>query len=223
MNGIIVQALQLINDGRLNLIVIQSLTKFSQLGLDKRSAGLFIMLNNNDDHWKDANKKLKVLEEAESVDDTTLRFFSYFYQCADDLRQYIKIINSNTRCVYDSVMRQLDQLEVLSRERFQLTLSSDQSACYIALNVNGWVGIVNKDFRLTEKEMEKFLKDLLIHFIHPLCGLLNLSLTERMSIGFPLSSVNVVFDSLRITIGLESKEELDHFTDVLAFVAFVLN
>ena len=44
-----------------------------------------------------------------------------------------------------------------------------------------------------------------------------------MSIGFPLSSVNVVFDSLRITIGLESEEELYCYTDVRAFVAFVLN
>ena len=220
---LISQALQLINDGRLNLILIQSLTKFSQLGLDKRSAGLLIVLNNNDDYWKGANAELKTLEKAEPVDDTTLRFFSYFYQYADDHQQYIKSINHNTRYVYKSVMEQLDQLEVLSRERFQLTLSSDPSACYIALNASGWVGIVNEDFRLTEKGMEKFLEDLLEHFIHPLCRLLNLSLTERMSIGFPLSSVNVVFDSLRITIGLESEEELNHYTDVLAFVAFVLN
>ena len=220
---LISQALQLINDGRLNLILIQSLTKFSQLGLDKRSAGLLIVLNNNDDYWKGANAELKTLEKAEPVDDTTLRFFSYFYQYADDHQQYIKSINHNTRYVYKSVMKQLDQLEVLSRERFQLTLSSDPSACYIALNASGWVGIVNEDFRLTEKGMEKFLEDLLEHFIHPLCRLLNLSLTERMSIGFPLSSVNVVFDSLRITIGLESEEELNHYTDVLAFVAFVLN
>ena len=38
----------------LNIILIQSLTKFAQLGLDKLSAGLVILINNGQD-WNCVN------------------------------------------------------------------------------------------------------------------------------------------------------------------------
>ncbi|HRA42795.1 MAG TPA: hypothetical protein PLV31_03795 [Gammaproteobacteria bacterium] len=220
---LIKQALPLINQGNLNLIFIQSLTKFSQLGLDKRSSGLIVMLNNNGTYWQPANAAFQRLQQEEPVDQATVRFFSYFYNNADELKKYIGMINRNTRYVYDNIMKQFDELEVLSRQYFQITMSSDPRACYIALNVNGLIAVTNRDLTLKEKKVGIFLADLLQYFIHPLCRLFHLPLTERMSIGFPLSSANAVFDSLRITIGLETKRDLDRYVDILAFVAFVLN
>lgn len=213
----------LIQQGYLNVILIQSLTKFSQLGLDKRSAGLLVMLNNNGPRWNAINRKLKQLSQVEPVDSLTTDFFSFFSRFSASTRRYIQLINRNARFVYEAILQQLNGLEVFNRSRFQITMSSDPNACYVALNMNGLLPDVNSGFSLKTEDIEKFAADLLQYLIIPLCEFLGLPLTERMSIGFPLSSVNLVFDSIRFTIGLEDDEQLHQYANVMAYTAFVLS
>ncbi|MBP6103558.1 MAG: hypothetical protein KA508_00585 [Gammaproteobacteria bacterium] len=331
VKNFLVSARSLINKGYLNVVLIQSLTKFAQLGLDKRSAGLIVLMNNGD-HWADANLKFRDISLKEVVDPAIDSFFSFFCQFNDcQLKEYIQSINRNVRFVYKEVLKSLDHLEVLDRDRFSITMSSDPKSCYVAINMNGLIPSVEQDhfnvegsdfyfmleenlterlsvddapaivkmlngdfeflfihkndskpivmrvtvsnelkdsmalesfynthkdnkkiflpwdhkvleflrtqkghvhldlehrhlsFSLTSHHFQRFSEDLLEHLIYPSCHFLDLPLTARFSIGFPLTSVNPIYGSMRFTIGLESEKQLIAYSSVLSYVAFVLN
>ncbi len=210
-----------INEGWLNIILIQSLTKFAQLGLDKRSAGSFIVINNNRD-WLEVNSKLSELAMKETADPSTVNFFSYFALHPQLMQDYIEIVNRNVRNFYKQVVEQLNSLEVINRGRFQITMSTDPKACYVGLNMKGLIS-EDENFTLSMEVVENLSSDILATLIYPLCKFFDLPLTERMSIGFPLSSINCVYDSMRLTIGLESDEQLQLYAEIFAYVSFVLN
>ncbi len=207
----------LIRSGILNIILIQSLTKFSQLGLDKRSAGALTMINNND-HWPGVNAKLFQLSDVEQIDKATLSFFSYFASLDWPVVEYLELINSNVRFVYKKIVDQTNKLELL-HSGLQVSRSSDPKPCYVAINTNGFI----TDFSLTSDIFSEFVSDLLVHLFYPLCKFYNLPITERYSIGFPLTSINPVFGSLRLTIGLEPVGQLSQYAEILAYTTFIFN
>lgn len=215
------QAESSISDGLINLIIIQSLTKFCQLGLDQRSAGMVIVINNND-HWQ-LLPAMEQIEKEEPVDRSTINFFISFINSPPLLLNYVSVIKRNCYEVYVDTLQELDKLKTHTHDRCQLTVSSDRGACYVGLNMRGLVSAADNAFSLNSENIEAFLEEMLTHLIFPLCDSLRLPLTARMSIGFPLSSVNVVFDSLRITIGLESREQLKQYANIFAYCAFLIN
>ena len=210
-------ALDLIASGELNIILIQSLTKFAQLGLDKRSAGLLTMTNSND-YWSAVNTKLHELQDIEQIDLSTMSFFSYFANMHWPEIEYLKLINKNVRFVYQEVTDQTNKLELL-HSGFQVGRSSDPKPCYVAINTNGFI----TDFSLTPYHFQGFISDILLNFFYPLCKFYGLPITERYSIGFPLSSVNPVEGSLRFTIGLEPDAQLKQYAEILAYITFSFN
>ena len=210
-------ALGLINDGALNIILIQSLTKFAQLGLDKRSAGTLTMINNNK-YWSEVNIKLVELSNVEHVDISTLSFFSYFANMHWPEVEYLELINRNVRFVYQEIVEQTNKLELL-HSGLQVSSSSDPKPCYVAINTNGFI----TDFSLTSDDFRKFTSDFLRHLFYPLCQFYELPITERYSIGFPLTSINPVFGSLRLTIGLEPEAQLKQYAEILAYTTFIFN
>lgn len=224
------KATGLIESGYLNVVLIQSLTKFAQLGLDKRSAGSITLLNKNCNIWQEVNNKFREISNVEKVDHSTDSFFTYFANHHKDLlKQYIEQINRNVRYVYKNVLENMNSLETLARNRFQITMSSDPKACYVAINMNGLLPEIecdhntSKAFSISREHIEQFSQDLLDNMIYPLCQFHNLPITARQSIGFPLSSVTAVNGSLRLTIGLESEEQLNGYAEILSYTAFVLN
>lgn len=217
------KARRLVDSGWLNIILIQSLTKFSQLGIDQRSAGILIAINSGESYWATVNYKLSEFSKIEPVDSSTINFFSYFFTLNKLTKKYISQVNRNVRFVYAHIIEQFNDLEILNRSRFQITMSSDPKTCYVALNMRGLLPDVDSGFSLKTRDIERFSEELLRYFIHPLCEFFGLSLTERMSIGFPLCSINLVYDSIRFTVGLEPDEQLLKYADILAYVAFALN
>jgi hypothetical protein len=246
VTNILNTAKNLIDDGSLNLVLIQSLTKFSHLGLDKVSGGLISVFNNNGEHWQYFNQTICKISATEEVDISTENFFAYFASLHHDLvKEYIALVNRNVQFVYQETQQQLNRLETANNGRFQITTSSDPKACYVAINMHGLIPAVEvptikytytdgkppcgysinefPTFSVTEDDISKFANDLLEELIYPLCRFHKLPITGRFSIGFPLTSVNSVYDSLRFTIGLESKHQLESYSDILAYTSFVLN
>jgi hypothetical protein len=210
-------ASDLINSGALNIILIQSLTKFAQLGLDKRSAGALTMINSND-HWFEVNAKLVQLRGVEHIDISTLSFFSYFANMHWSEVEYLELINRNVRFVYQEIVEQTNKLELL-HSGLQVSRSSDPKPCYVAINTNGFI----TDFSLTSDNFRELVSDLLVYLFYPLCRFYGLPISERYSIGFPLTSVNPVFGSLRLTIGLEPEKQLKQYAEILAYITYVFN
>ena len=209
---------ELVNNGNLNIILIQSLTKFAQIGLDKRSAGLITIINNNSDIWQTINTKLKEYSEKERVDKSTIKYFEYFSQIPNLKEKYIKLVNDNVNYVYEQFLQKMSYFGI--REYgIHVTTSSDPKPCYVGLNTNGFVS-----FEIDTDTISSLVVDFQKHFFFPLCKVLKLPISERFSIGFPLTSVNPVYGSLRLTIGLEDKKkQLDQYADVLAYSSFVVS
>lgn len=208
----------LVESGSINIIIIQSLTKFMQIGMDKRSGGVVVIINKGD-YWSKINEKFIQLQQNEITDSSTVSFFSYFsYEMKNELGKYLQYINEKVCKTYDMVMKHLTELEVQKHNRFQLTINSDQKSCFLALNINGLLTLEQD-----EESVEKSCTYILNHLIYPLCEFYKLPLTERMSIGFPLSSISVVAGSVRLTIGLETEEQLKQYAEILAYASFVLN
>ncbi len=108
MKSVLTEAKPLIDNGWLNLIIIQSLTKFSQLGLDKRSAGILYILNNGKSYWDNINQRSKQLEHVEIVDRSTRHYFNYFQRTSQTSLSYLSQINKNVRFVYQQTLDQLN-------------------------------------------------------------------------------------------------------------------
>ncbi len=109
------------------------------------------------------------------------------------------------------------------RTGFTITMSIDPKACYIALNLRDLLSSVDSRFQYNMDDIVNLGENILQYLIHPICQFLGLSLTERMSIGFPLSSINLVMDTMRLTIGLECQQQLNLYADMIAYIAFIIN
>lgn len=209
----------MIGKKKLTLIFISSLTKFAQLGMDKRSAGMIFMI--------DDQQKLEINDSDTDLNNIK-EYFSFFMQNKENLvRSYIKKINENVKFVYDEVIKQKNNLELSSLERFTIKLNSDNKSCYVALNT---CGIMMEAANSCEervlkfensKKIEDFTNAVVKELIIPICDELGFKITERMSIGFAQTSINVIGSSIRITIGLENKELLKKFAEVINYVFFV--
>lgn len=216
------QTSELVDKGLVNIIFVQSLTKFYQLGLDKRSAGALTVINNNMNLWQKLNTKLEAFKLQEKIDSSTLSFFAYFLSYHKIHEVYINLINYNVNVLYTHVIDRINTLGILDKNRLQITISSDDAACYIAMNMNHLLSDADPSLEMSLHKIEGFTEDVLHYFIIPIFEGLNLPLTERMSIGFPLTSVGAVYTSLRFTVGLEA-ENLYDYADILAYVSFILN
>ena len=202
----------LLKSNQLNVILIQSLTKFAQLGFDKRSAGLIILLNDASTKLSKTNNKFRQLIEQEKVDDTTSLFFDYFLNYEEYITEYLKQVNNGARYVYDNLSREIRQSKI-SNNKLQMTTSSDNKPCYIALNLN----IDNPKLLFQIQNLSELVDSFKENLFKPLCHFFGLPISERFSIGFPLTSINVVYNSIRLTIGVESRYSLDKYVEILKY------
>jgi len=214
----------LVQSGRLNLVLIQSLTKFSQLGLDKLSAGFLAAYNTYQGFWQAFNRQLREYQDAEPVDSLTLQFFSCLTHYAPRFQKsYIKQINQNTSNLYHKVLKNYQELNLpISKKVLALTCNTDLKTCYLAFNSKEAFAHIDPYLSVDVDEMSRFTGDIIKKFFIPLAEWLDLPLTERMSIGFPLSSINECLHVIRFTVGLEA-ELLDKYADIITYICFVLN
>ncbi|MFA6036900.1 MAG: hypothetical protein WC748_02105 [Legionellales bacterium] len=221
IKSLLYSAASLIKDGRLNIILIQSLTKFQQLGLDKRSAGLLIAIN-QPEKWSDFNNKIEDTGKQERADHSTLKYFSSFYIYPELPKLYMQNINDGVNRLYNRIIDKINGF-VSSRNFLNITTSTDGGSCYVSLNFNNLFAKIDSNFDFNMYDAEKFAEHFIEYFIVPTCKAMRLPISQRMSIGFPLSSINYANTSLRFTVGLENNDALNDYAEVFACAAYVLN
>ncbi len=217
INELIECARPLIESEHLSLMLVQSLTKFA-CGLDKRSAGILIVINKGT-FWK-SHDTATALKKEIHVSECTRYFFASCYPLVES---YIQVIRQNVHYVYQQIVAHQRQLELLNNNHFQLTLSNDEGACYVALNLEGLLTVGDSAFQYNTTNIEGFSKRILQNFIQPLCSQIGAPISQRMSIGFGLSSINPVMGTLRLTIGTERQPQLHKYIDVFLFLTFIIN
>ena len=102
------------------------------------------------------------------IDRAIDNYFTYLAKFSGLLEQYICLVNRNFRKVYGDILQRMNSLETFISIRFQIIMSSDPKACYIAINMRGLLPKVELEetfhsFMINRSQMKNFSYDLLKH------------------------------------------------------------
>lgn len=207
--------------GWLNLVFVQSLTKFAQMGMDKHSGGL-VFFYNDAEKWGAFNEDLSKSRDADPVDPYMQRYFQLLFDnAADEQREYIDIIRENTQYVQRELTAQLEGTAITISD------NKDTGSCYVAWRYEKSYGDVvrlyNK-YKLKEAPKEvlyslhEFNIAILENGINTQMSKRKLPVAMRFSFGFPISNLGETGNEVRFTIGTETREELNEYIEVIGYI-----
>ena len=127
IKAVLEKAQPIIESGKLNLILLQSGTKFFQSGMDLVSIGTALTFNDKGDHWKEFNDKMGAHEESVPEDDQ-LYVSRMLTENKEPLKDYLDKIRTNTLFVRKSLTEKLQAGD----NAFHMCGSSDQSTVYVS-------------------------------------------------------------------------------------------
>ena len=104
-----------------------------------------------------------------------------------------------------------------------LTANTDTDTCYIALNYFSFYNAADPNLTISDARWEKFNQSILSKLIMPLAEVFDLPLTNRTSFGFPIANIGDTGKTIRFTMGVEYKDQLEKYAEILAFSCFVIN
>ena len=213
--------------GWLNLVFVQSLTKFAQMGMDKHSGGLVFAFNRGSE-WKKFNENLQRSREADPVDPYMQKYFELLFQeTQPEQLEYIQIIRANTRYVQEKLTEELTDTAIT------LSKNNDPGSCYVAWHYRPGYSRIRQIFDRREEPMhavEHINSARRLYELHQLnmavlekginsrMARLGLPVAMRFSFGFPISNLGETGDEVRFTIGTESHEQLDRYIGVITSV-----
>lgn len=210
-----------IGTGTLNLVMVQSLTKFAHLGSDKFSGGLVCAYNDRSDYWKPFNEQLQTYLHDEPVDPLIERYFASMFRFANaEQHVYIAKVRENTGYLYSRLQARYHG-DGLTAEgvALQVSLNDDPGTCYVGLNHESFFKSVTCIVgRKPETDVfAAFNKSVMKELLASLAAKMGLPITLRMSFGFPLSNFSDCDTTIRFTIGIEDQRFLDRYADLLVY------
>jgi hypothetical protein len=141
----------------LNIALIQSLTKFAQLGSDILSGGVFTIINRREGMWVDFNNNIAVDLQVRALPDHAQQYFCFHL---DRLRlsaaPYFNLVQQNTNFLFDFAKDLCDKLPLnINYKAMRLQVKADDENCYIAFDFNEYF----KEFRrgITNKTIAYFM------------------------------------------------------------------
>lgn len=218
VQGIITEAQAYIADGWLNLVFVQSLTKFAQMGMDKHSGGLVFSYNKADD-WQKFNDSLQASRQADPVDPYMQKYFQMLFDNAgDEQREYIRIIRDNTRYVQEQLLERLEETAITLSE------NDDMGSCYVAWRYERSYGDICRLYESCKPgeqlpyTLHEFNIAILERGINVQMSKRKLPVAMRFSFGFPISNLGETGNEVRFTIGTETQKELNDYIEVIVYV-----
>ncbi len=207
-----------IKSGQLNLVFVQSLTKFAQLGMDKYSGGL-VFAYNNPEKWKAFNDSITQARTKDQPDPTSHKYFqALFTYCAEEQKEYLVRVRENTKQVHLMLKEAFSKLNITS-DAIQIAENSDDGSCYVAMRYDEFIASIYPIDKASDfNEVHHFNEDVLEHGINGLLQKLGLPVAMRFSFGFPVSNLGETGKEVRFTIGLEGKEQLQKYVDVISYI-----
>lgn len=213
-----------IDAGQLNIVVVNSLAKFSMCGLDKYTGGV-VQTYNHPEAFEEFNGFLATRQQEEPLSPEAEQFFSLcFTEVPADaemypgggaptiIEMYLAEINENTEKLYQSLYPKLGKHR--SKQRGQtpifMTLTERESDKIPMLSFqfdNAVQALIQKKAIDPAKadRVKANIAILLKYYIYALAKLKGLPLDTRLSFGFAHSNINDCATALRLTVGLESE------------------
>lgn len=218
VKGITERVKPYIDSKQLNLVFIQSLTKFTQLGMDKHSGGLMFHYNSSGDDWKAFNESIEKSAK-NAVPDTIHNYFDLLFKAAsEEQKTYIQLVRKNTKYVYDQLKEKFSGQQIEKGQTFDLSLNEDDGTCYVAFNYEELSARLFAGKEDRDSETEMLGKRILNEGIYNVINKLKLPLSMRQSFGFPISNLGEAWIGSRFTIGIEEREMLNQYVDIVTYV-----
>jgi hypothetical protein len=209
-------AAPMIQSGDLNLVLVQSGTKFLQHGMDIVSLGIAAVFNNSD-HWVTFNTEMKRTEQSVPEDDA-LYLGRMLTTSKTELGNYLDRIRRDTELLRKKLLdRKLQALEV--------TFSSDARTVYVAIAPTQACiervyrkkveahNQVNKNKAPSPEEFA--MHDAYRRILETMKGL---GLVTRSSFGFNMTNLGECLTTIRITPGIEDDEFFEAYAERIAEV-----
>jgi len=226
VQGILKKGAPYINDGQLEIFLLQSLAKLMQLGADNFSGGLCIYLGNPNaivDH-----PAFPPAIPAKSS------FFALFNQYLQDIAtDYFKYVRKNTGLMYgllDKGFQEIEQHLSINDAPFcasKVAYSSDDSTAYVVINFSPFLDL--KIFKKNRKPNSANLQEIIQTLAYKyksgaLAKITALSLTSRQSFGFSLTSMAAAPSAaIRFSVGIENKEQLENYAFLITAFSHALS
>lgn len=196
--------------GKLNLILLQSGTKFFQNGMDLVNIGTAIIFNDGGS-WVNFNQKMKQ-SPAKVPKDDQLYIANMLVKNKETLKQYLDKIKSNTASLRSKIMSKMT-----AQSAFEVVPNSDKNTVYISFQPNDAYVRTELDIALiTPVSVEKRAEvNQVIYFKHLLPAFKHLPSVDRSSFGFNITNFGECFNTVRITPGIENEKLLSEYSNTI--------
>ena len=208
-----------IQSGKLNLVLVQSGTKFYQSGMDIVNLGTAITFNNGGDTWKGFNDATKNTRNPLPAEDQ-----AYVARMLDrngqQLMDYLNKIRSNTAELRDLLTDALGQ-----DSAFTLSESTDPTTVYVAFRptdafIAQRLGKSVNDLSFDDRM--KVNQDVYAKHVLPALQAATLPAVDRTSFGFNVTNFGECATTVRITPGIEGRSFFEAYSKIVADVGKTL-
>jgi hypothetical protein len=200
----------LIASKKLEIYLIQSLAKFMQLGADNLSGGLSFYIGNRAVTPGSASRAKKIKQ-------------AYFQIMMQDFKTITQAYFSRVRENSSWVYRQLIDFtaKTIYLKSFcaaKVTLNVDEATVYVAISFHPFFDKLN----ISDKDKSKYSKSF-HNLLLTMAATRGLPITARQTIGLSLSVMNLGRYAIRFTIGVENREIVDQYLNLIKDFNFALS
>lgn len=208
-----------ISSGKLNLVFLESLAKFSQLGMDKHSGGL-VFAYNNEASWSAFNQSLTAARTRDTVDPTIHKYFQALFRYAhQEQQEYLRVVRANTKLMHQLLKETFKKVN-LGNHAFKIAENTDEGSCYVAIRFDDFTSrFITPQQINADETLHKITVDILELGVNTLLRKTGLPVAMRESFGFPISNLGETGTEVRFTIGIESKDKLQQYANILAYLS----
>ena len=206
------------------VVLIQSLAKFAQLGVDVATGGLLCVWTSSKptENYETLQKNIEKFASGSLVPGYVHNYFSFLLS-KDMLGlqlEYLGNIRKNTQYLNDLVLKTFSEYGLIRTSRMMdVLLNMDRGSFYLSFNFkNLWNCFT---YLKDEKKLENCVK-MIENLFHCVFDSLKLPITERISFGFPISNLSNCSLALRFTVGIEDESLINTYSEAIAIVAFIL-
>jgi hypothetical protein len=177
-----------------------------------------VLVYNDRDKWTAFNDAIAQARTKDRPDPTTEKYLqALFKHAADEQKEYLVRVRQNTALIHKMLAETFAKLKIPANA-ITIADNTDAGSCYVAIRYDDFLAKIYPVQASQTDQFHHFNVDVLEHGINELLRKTGLPVAMRFSFGFPVSNLGETGNEVRFTIGIEGKEQLQKYVDVLAYV-----
>lgn len=206
-----------VNEGKLNLVLCHSLSKYTTFGLYKFSSGAVIAYNKGP-QFSNFDSYLNRVQNGELLSPQADIFLAFLLKHSHKLSlDYLGQVRENAVYMNHQLSKQLSDSEAV----IKLADRKDGEATYLGLYYNTSNPLISRllnDSGIVDESKLMRFNEFVLNYIYVLARLQGLPITQRMGYGHFHTNLCNLQTAIRIALGVEDKETLDKYAQIISTV-----